>query len=135
MNSPSPQTIVPGKRLYHSPSATSGSVSSQRASNINWSEEILRLSIRSKRCWKSAGGRLFRRILGMHHGVVLIAASYLWLAGNNSGGPEWRDSHKLDAIKATGQALTQTGCLVGVLRRSKSFCQQTEFFWGQAIAF
>ena len=64
ISSPSPQTVIPESRLYHWPSGTSGSASSHFASNSSCVAGIWRLWIRSRRCWKRAGGRFWRRTFG-----------------------------------------------------------------------
>ena len=49
-SSPSPQTIIPGNRLYQAPSGTSRSLSSHAAISSSCSDPILRSAIRSRRC-------------------------------------------------------------------------------------
>ena len=77
MNSPSQHTMTPANLLNHFSSGTSGSVSSQRASRMIWSHEMIRWRIRVSRWARSGCGSLWRRILGSGWGAVKLAFNLL----------------------------------------------------------
>src|SRR5207237_4176098 len=77
-SSPSPQTVIAGKRLNHFSFGTSGSVSSQSANKPSWLAEISRDRMRSSRGRNRAGGTLRRRILGA--GILAVDSTNIRFA-------------------------------------------------------